>query len=71
MIQWLKLHASNAGGTGSHLGQGTKILSAVQHGQEKGNDIAACLQGDLQKAPELYLRSDNLDPGTQFIFSCT
>jgi len=25
----------------------------VQHSQEKGNDIAACLQGDLQKAPEL------------------
>ena len=53
MVQWLRLHASNAGGTGSNLGQGTKILSAVQHSQEKGNDIAACLQGDLQKAPEL------------------
>ena len=53
MVQWLRLHASNAEGTGSNLGQGTKILSAVQHSQEKGNYIAACLQGDLQKAPEL------------------
>ena len=53
MTQWLRLRASNAGGTGSNLGQGTKILHAVQRGQQKGNDIAACLQGDLQKAPEL------------------
>ena len=71
MVQWLRLHASNAGSTGSNLGQGTKILRAVQHSQKKGNNIAACLQGDLQKAPELYLRSDHLDPDTQFTFSCT
>ena len=34
-IQWLGLHASNAGGVGSIPGWGTKIPHAVQHGQRK------------------------------------
>ena len=34
VVQWLRLHASNARGTGSILGQGTKIPHALLHGQE-------------------------------------
>ena len=34
VIQWLRLFTSTAGGAGSIPGQGTKILHAVQHGQE-------------------------------------
>ena len=34
-VQWLGLHASTAGGTGSIPGQGTKIPHALQHGQIK------------------------------------
>ena len=34
MVQWLRLHASNAGGTDSIPGQGTKIPQAAQHGQK-------------------------------------
>ena len=34
-IQWLRLHTSAAGGTGSIPVQGPKILHATQHGQEK------------------------------------
>ena len=30
MAQWLRLHASTAGGTGSTPGQGTKTLHAAQ-----------------------------------------
>jgi len=30
VVQWLRLHASNAGDAGSIPGQGTKILYAVQ-----------------------------------------
>ena len=35
MVQWLKLHASNAGGTGLIPGQGTKILYALWRGRKK------------------------------------
>ena len=35
VIQWLRLHAPNAGGTGSVLGWGTKILYASWHSQKE------------------------------------
>ena len=35
MIQWLRLHAPNAGGMGSILGQETKVLHAMQCSQKK------------------------------------
>ena len=35
VVQWLRLHPSNAGGAGSIPGQGTKIAHAVWHGQKK------------------------------------
>ena len=35
VIQWLRLHASTAGGTDLSPGWGTKILQAVWHGQKK------------------------------------
>ena len=34
-VQWLRLYASTAGGTGSILGQGNKIPHAAQHDQRK------------------------------------
>ena len=34
-VQWLRFHASTAGGTGSTPGQGTKIPQAVWHDQNK------------------------------------
>ena len=33
MVQWLRLHASNAGAPGSIPGWGTKIPQAMWHGQ--------------------------------------
>ena len=33
MVQWLRLHSSNAGGIGLIPGQGTEILQAIQCGQ--------------------------------------
>ena len=35
VVQWLRLHASTAGGGGSIPGQGTKIPHALGHGQKK------------------------------------
>ena len=35
VVQWLELWASTAGGTGSILGWGSKILHALWHGQKK------------------------------------
>ena len=35
MVQWLRLHASIAGGVSSVPGWGTKILHAMQCGQKK------------------------------------
>ena len=35
VVQWLKLHSSNAGGSGSISGHGTKILYAKWHGQKE------------------------------------
>ena len=34
VVQWLKLHASKAGGMGSIPGRGTKIPYAIGHGQK-------------------------------------
>ena len=34
-VQWLRLHAPSAGGTGSIPGRGSKILCAAGHGQKK------------------------------------
>ena len=36
-VQWLRLRAPNAGGTGSIPGWGTKIPHVAQSGQKKGN----------------------------------
>ena len=33
MVQWLRLHSSNAGGIGSTPDQGTEILHAIHCGQ--------------------------------------
>ena len=35
VVQWLRLHASNAGGAGLIPGWGTKILHAVWHSQKQ------------------------------------
>ena len=35
VVQWLRLCASNSGGTGSIPGQGTKSPHAAWHGQKK------------------------------------
>ena len=35
MVQWLRLHTSNAGGAGLTLGQGTKTLHAAWRGQKR------------------------------------
>ena len=35
VVQWLRLHTSNAGGAGLIPGQGTKIPHAAWHVQEK------------------------------------
>ena len=35
VVQWLRLHAPNAGGMGSIPGLGTKILRAPRHSKEK------------------------------------
>ena len=34
VVQWLRLHAPNAGSMGSMRGWGTKILYALQQGQK-------------------------------------
>ena len=44
VVQWLRLHASNARGTGSIPGQGTKIPQAVQCHQKKKKDPSTSLQ---------------------------
>ena len=38
MVQWLALHASNAGGTGSIPRQGPKSWHAAGNGQKKKNN---------------------------------
>ena len=40
MVQWLGLHSSTAGGTGSIPGQGTKIPLAALHGKEKEKKVS-------------------------------
>ena len=39
VVQWLRLHASNAGVTGSIPGQGTKKLHAFQSGQKEKKKV--------------------------------
>ena len=38
-VQWLRLHAPNAGGTGSISGRGNKILHVLQCGLKKKSNI--------------------------------
>ena len=55
LAQWLRLHASTSGGTGSIPGQVTKILHATQRGQQNlkqkqegglhGDGMVLCLDG--------------------------
>ena len=40
MVQWLGLHTSTAGGTGSIPGQATKIPLAALHGKEKEKEVS-------------------------------
>ena len=39
VVQWLRLCTSTAGGTGSVLGQGTKIPSATRHNNRKKKKV--------------------------------
>ena len=43
MVQWLWLHASNAGGPGSSSGQGTKIPHAMRHGENNTPSILSII----------------------------
>ena len=50
-VQWLRLHASTAGGAGSTPGQRTKILQVAGHGQSINQSInknAATNEGRAQ-----------------------
>ena len=38
-VQWLKLHASTAGSTGSIPGEGTKIPHAIQHSHKQTKNL--------------------------------
>ena len=42
VVQWLRLYASTAGGTGSISGQGTKIPHAMEHSQKKKINAPKC-----------------------------
>ena len=44
-VQWLRLHASTAGGAGSIPGWGTKILHAVRRGQKKKEKKSSAQDG--------------------------
>ena len=59
MVQWLRLRAPNAGGTGSIPGQGTKIPHASWHGQKKKAMISLIKwpHGSLLKVKNTYLWS--------------
>jgi len=41
-VQWLRLHTSTEGSTGSCPGQGTKILQAMQHSPKKNQKTKNC-----------------------------
>ena len=44
VVQWLRLYASTAGGTGSVPCQGTKILHVACHGQKKKKERTETLR---------------------------
>ena len=48
MVQWLRLHATNAEGAGSIPGQGTKIPHAMWHGQKKKKTLKMSLRIELK-----------------------
>ena len=50
VVQWLRIHASTAGGVvGSILGWGTKILPATQcNGKEKETEAEGAVRGRSQ-----------------------
>ena len=62
MVQWLKTHASTAGGAGLIPGQGTKIPHTVQHSQrgEKRHSIKASICEDMGKSEPSYTAGGNV-----------
>ena len=49
--QWLRCYTSTAGGAGSILGLGAKILHATQHGHKKVKSLL-CKSGGLEPPPQ-------------------
>ena len=54
VAQWLRLHASNAGGVGSIPGWGTKILHAPRCGQKKENEYHDLIYSKITQTTETY-----------------
>ena len=51
-VQWLRLHAPSAGGTGSIPGRGSKILCAEGHGQKKNKPTSVNKKKKTWKQPK-------------------
>ena len=64
VVQWLGLHTSAAGGTGSISGQGTKIPHALRCSQKKRAATAAKL---FQSCPTLCDPIDSSPPGSTIL----
>ena len=54
-VQWLRLHASNAGGTCSIPGWGTKIPHAAWHGQKKKKKERKAFMKTLKLNAKFYV----------------
>ena len=59
--QWLKLHTSTAGGTGSIPGQGTKILQAMWHSQKEKKEDGIARQKINKEIEDLHNTINHLD----------
>ena len=70
MVQWLRLHASNAGGMGSIPGQRTKIPDAVQYGEKKSDMKITWAKKDTQSKNLGEIRGKWGDVG-QRVQSCS
>ena len=61
VVQWLRLCSPSAGGPGSIPGQGTKIATKTQLGQNKNKykKIISALMQETQRKPEPLLPCEN------------
>ena len=71
VVQWLRLHASTAGGPSSIPGRGTKIPQSAQHSQKQQWQKKTSVQNNISVSPFLLHNWFNISMKTQCLLEAS